>query len=213
MTQCRLCGAAASAFMRVDDKDYFACKICGLRFIGAEYLPTNADEKAHYDQHENNLDDPKYRQFLSQLAAPLLSRLLPRDNPPSILDFGAGPGPLLAKMLKEAGCNVQVYDPFYAPDPSPLDEHYDAVCATEVVEHFHNPNLMFARMDQMVRQGGYLAIMTKLQDDDATFAQWHYRRDPTHVAFYRAETFAWIAAHYGYQLELPAPNIMIMRKD
>ena len=54
--------------------------------------------------------------------------------------------------------------------------------------------------------------MTLLQDDDAAFATWHYRRDPTHVVFYREETFSWLADHYGYHLKRPHPNVAFFQK-
>ena len=38
---------------------------------------------------------------------------------------------------------------------------------------------------RLVRPGGWLAVMTCFQTDDARFAGWHYRKDPTHVVFYR----------------------------
>ena len=41
--------------------------------------------------------------------------------------------------------------------------------------------------------------MTCFQNADDRFATWHYRRDPTHVVFYREETFAWLAAHFGWE--------------
>jgi hypothetical protein len=63
-----------------------------------------------------------------------------------------------------------------------------------------------------VRSGGWLAVMTQLQDDDQAFAQWHYRRDPTHVAFYRAESFDYIAAAYDLECERPSKQVALFRR-
>ncbi len=77
---------------------------------------------AHYLHHENHLDDPGYRRFLSKLADPLLARLPAGSKG---LDYGCGPGPALAAMLREAGHQVALYDPFFHPDLTPLERSYD----------------------------------------------------------------------------------------
>ena len=63
------------------------------------------------------MNDAGYRRFLSKLADPLMARLAPGARG---LDYGCGPGPALAAMLREAGHEVALYDPFFAPDPAPL---------------------------------------------------------------------------------------------
>jgi len=55
-------------------------------------------------------------------------------------------------------------------------------------------------------------VMTNFQNDDARFADWHYRRDPTHVVFYRQSTLASIAARMGWSIEIPAANVAIFHK-
>ena len=206
---CRLCFHQTRDLVTVDGRGYFACDHCGLRMMGAADLPDAVDEKNHYDQHENKLDDKGYQAFLGRLADPLKKRLLPAS---SLLDFGAGPGPALAAMMRDDGHDVAIYDPFYAPDASLLSAEYDAVMATEVVEHFHHPHEGFKTMLACVRPGGWLAIMTNLQDDDAAFAQWYYRRDPTHVAFYREETFQFIGRHFGLELNRVSRNVTFFQK-
>ncbi len=54
--------------------------------------------------------------------------------------------------------------------------------------------------------------MTCFQTDDDRFDNWHYRRDPTHVVFYREYTFDWLAQHYGWDLEIPAKDVVLLRK-
>ena len=206
---CRLCHQQARGFMEVDGRAYLACDHCGLRMMHHDDLPTPRDEKSHYDQHDNRLDDKGYQQFLSRLADPLKAILPPSS---SLLDFGSGPGPALAQMMRNDGHQVAIYDPFYAPDRSVLSAQYDAVMATEVVEHFHHPHHDFKQMLAGVRVGGWLAIMTNLQDDDAAFAGWYYRRDPTHVAFYREETFQFIAKEFGLKLDRISRNVTFFQK-
>ncbi|MEC7376339.1 MAG: methyltransferase domain-containing protein, partial [Pseudomonadota bacterium] len=64
----------------------------------------------------------------------------------------------------------------------------------------------------MLKPDGWLAVMTCFQTDDDRFDTWHYRRDPTHVVFYRAATFEWLAAAYGWALEIPVKDVALFRK-
>lgn len=64
----------------------------------------------------------------------------------------------------------------------------------------------------MVRPGGWLAIMTCFQTDDARFANWHYRKDPTYVVFYREETFHYLANRSDWFCEIPSKNLVLMRR-
>ena len=213
-THCPLCQQAASPLMRVKEIIFCACETCGLRFKNKAYFPNPADEKAQYDCHENNAYDAGYRRFLGTLTQPL-SQVLPQGA--QLLDFGSGPvatgqTPTLAMMMQEQGFAASFYDPFYHDDPACLTQDYDAVTATEVIEHFHYPRNMFDRLDKLIRPGGWLAVMTAVYNDTVDFATWHYHRDPTHVAFYRAETFHWIAHHYGYTLNQPHKNVALFQK-
>lgn len=168
-----------------------------------------ASALAYYRGHRNDPADPGYRRFLAKLATPLLARLAPASR---VLDYGCGPGPALAAMLAEAGHRVSLYDPHFAPDPTPLEDRYDAVTCSEVAEHFHAPAAEFDRLGELLRPGGQLALMTCFQTDDARFAGWHYRRDPTHVVFYREATLRRIAASRGWTIDIPSKDVAIMRK-
>jgi len=128
------------------------------------------------------------------------------------LDYGCGPGPALAQMLREAGHSVRVFDPLFANDADTLQQQYAFITCTEVVEHFHQPAAQFTLLTGMLQQHGWLALMTSLQDDDERFADWHYRRDPTHVCFYRLQTMHWIARHYRLHIELPAANVVMLQR-
>lgn len=195
--------------MAADGRDYFACPMCEVRFLDPRQLPSRECERAHYLLHENHSDDPRYRRFLSKLADPLLALLPPGSRG---LDYGCGPGPALATMLREAGHQVAVYDPFFAPDRSVLERTYDFVTCTETAEHFHRPGPEFDRLMGMVRGGGWLAIMTCFQTDDLKFANWHYRKDPTHVVFYREATFRWLAAQSGWSCATPVKDVVLMQR-
>ncbi len=208
----RLCPVCHSprpaAFGLWDGLGYWRCDTCQARGLNPAHHPDAATEKAEYDRHENHVDDPGYRRFLSRLADPLRACLAPGSQG---LDYGCGPGPALAAMLREAGHRVALYDPFYHPDTDALRKRYDFVTCTEVVEHFHHPAQEFDRLGALLRPGGWLAVMTCFQTDDARFADWQYRKDPTHVVFYRAETMAHIAAARGWSCTLPRKDVALMQ--
>ena len=209
-TACSVCRAPSPLhFLSVEGCDYWRCKSCEARFLDGRHRPTPQDEYADYLLHENDPDDPRYRRFLSKLVNPLLDRL---GAGLSGLDYGCGPGPALVVMLREAGHEMALYDPFFHPDPSALGRAYDFITCTEVAEHFHRPADEFDRLDRMLRPGGWLGVMTCFQPTDERFANWHYRKDPTHVVFYRQATLRKIAAQLGWTCQIPVKDVALMRK-
>lgn len=190
-------------------RSYQRCDSCEATFLDPAHFLDSDRERTEYEQHQNLPDDPGYTRFLSRVAEPLLACLPPHS---SGLDYGCGPGPVLAHMLRDAGHAVALYDPFFHPDTAPLHTTHDFVTCTEVIEHFHTPAQEFRRLDALLRPGGWLALMTCFQTDDTRFAQWHYRRDPTHVVFYREATLAHIAQHHGWLMEVPTRNVALMHK-
>lgn len=207
--RCPLCEAPAAHVLTVDRRDYHRCPTCQARFLDPAQHLSRAAEHAHYLHHENDPDDPHYRRFLSKVADPLIARLAPASRG---LDYGCGPGPALAAMLREAGHDVALYDPFFASDPAPLGATYDFVTCTEVAEHFRHPAQDFAKLRSLVRPGGWLAVMTCFQAEDAQFADWHYRKDPTHVIFYRARTFRHLADAWGWTCEVPVKDVVLLQR-
>lgn len=207
---CPVCGARSPRpFMSIDRQNYWRCDQCEVRFLDTCDHPSAQDEYHQYLLHENDPDDPGYRKFLSKLAAPLLAKL---ESDSQGLDFGCGPGPALAAMLREAGHRISLYDPFFHPDVAPLSDIFDFITCTEVAEHFHHPADEFDRLDAMLRPGGWLGIMTCFRTDDARFANWHYRKDPTHVVFYCETTFREIARQRGWVCEFPIKDVVLMHK-
>jgi SAM-dependent methyltransferase len=210
-TECRVCGAGKSFFfVSADGTDYYRCPSCLATFAGAEFLLGPEEERSRYACHKNDPSDQEYRRFLSKLAGPLLGRL---GNPKEGLDFGCGTGPALAQMLSEAGHNVALYDPFFYPDRSALTKRYDFVTSTEVFEHLHHPAEEFKLLDRLLRPAGILAVMTCFQTDDAKFKDWHYRRDPTHVVFYKEETMRRIGEISGWEVEIPVKDVAFFTKS
>lgn len=107
---------------------------------------------------------------------------------------------------------MEIYDPFYAPDESVLEAQYDFVTATEVVEHFRKPANEFGRLWSLVKPGGVLGLMTKLALDRDAFSHWHYKNDPTHVAFYSRKTFQWLAQQFNAELSFIGDDVIVFQR-
>lgn len=207
---CPLCHSPSThPFAQAHARTYLECPTCALVFLHPAQRLTPEAERAHYLTHENDPHDPRYRVFLDRLALPLMNRLAPGA---SGLDVGAGPGPTLSVMLEERGFPMEIYDPFFAPNPRALTRTYDFITASETVEHFYQPGNEFRRLDKLLRPGGILGVMTEIFRDEQSFGKWHYPRDPTHVSFYRAKTMQWIAEYFSYDVEFPTPNVIFFRK-
>lgn len=207
--RCPLCGCPDTIpFAEVGSSRYLDCPVCRMVHLDPAQRLAPEAERRHYDSHENDPDDPRYRVFLDRLVAPLSRRLEPGARG---LDYGSGPGPAVAAMLAERGFPTSIYDPFFAPDSAALARSYDFITCTEVAEHFFHPGRELERLRDLLRPGGLLAIMTEILRDETVFERWRYARDPSHVCFYRERTMEWIAADRGWSLERPHPNVAIFQ--
>ncbi|SFH83587.1 Methyltransferase domain-containing protein [Modicisalibacter xianhensis] len=207
---CPLCGEMhILPFHRDSRRDYWRCQTCQLVFVERGQHLSSADEKAVYDNHENSPEDLGYRRFLSRLFTPLNERLAPGARG---LDFGCGPGPTLSVMFEEAGHAMALYDVYYAPDPQVLEDSYDFITASEVIEHLAEPGRVIPRLASRLVPGGWLGLMTKRVQSREAFAGWHYILDPTHVSFFSEATFEWLASHLDMQVEFPAADVVLLHK-
>ena len=156
--RCPLCDAIGAREYHADERrPYLRCPRCRLVFVPPRYHLDRNAEKAEYDLHQNAIDDPGYRNFLSRLAEPLAQRLAAGSQG---LDFGCGPAPALATLLQQRGLELTLYDSFFHPDARALERDYDFICATEVVEHLRDPRKEFSDLFGMLKSGGWLGIMT-----------------------------------------------------
>ncbi len=207
---CPLCKKSeCKVFFQDSHRNYFQCPTCCLIFVQPDQFLSADDEKAEYDLHENIPDDPGYRKFLSRLFVPIQERI---EADSCGLDFGSGPGPTLSLMFEEAGHLMEIYDKFYAENPLVLENQYDFITATEVVEHLHDPQAILDRLWKCLKVGGWLGIMTKLVNGENAFAQWHYKNDLTHVCFFSCETFRWLAGRWQADLVFLDKDVILFNK-
>jgi len=208
---CPLCASSQVEHYLADSRrDYLQCGVCRLVFVPPHQHLSAAEEKAHYDLHENDPADPGYRKFLSRLATPLMEKLADKSVG---LDFGSGPGPTLSLMMAEAGHRVAIFDPYYAPDHSCLRQHYDFITATEVVEHLSRPGEELDRLWSLLNAGGWLGLMTKRVSGREAFTRWHYKNDPTHICFYSRETFDHLGLKWQAEVLYPDADVVLFHKN
>jgi SAM-dependent methyltransferase len=207
---CIVCGSTDVAlFTRVSGRTYLRCHVCKATFLEPAQRPSPREEYERYLEHDNDPEDQGYRNHLQRVVTPLLERL---DKSSSGLDYGSGPGPVLAEMIRQAGHSIELFDLNFHADYANLDQFYDFITCTETIEHFHRPAEEFARFDWLLRPGGWLALMTCFQTDDSRFENWHYRRDKTHIVFYREETLRYLAKLLGWNITIPEKDIALMQK-
>ena len=210
--QCPLCQQADTRCLGGDKvRSYWRCPHCLLVHVPPENFLSEAEELAVYRCHQNDEADQRYRDFLNRLRRPL-SQMLPENS--QGLDFGCGPGPALASMLREDGHSVALFDLFFYNQPEVLQRRYDFITATEVFEHLQQPAAEIARLWGCLKAGGYLGVMTKRiqQSEPSEFLRWFYIRDPTHVVFFHEETFRWLARSLGAEVQFFRSDVVILRK-
>ena len=194
-------------FCQVGPLPYWRCTLCKATLLDPSHHVSADAERAHYLTHENDAHDERYLTHLRRLTDPLLKKL---HSPSKGLDFGCGPGPALNHLCERSNHQVTLYDLHFAPDEAALDQTYDFLTATEVIEHLVDPAGTFDLFERLVGSGGLIGLMTCFQTEDARFANWTYRRDPTHIVFYRAETFHVIGQKRGWRLEIPAKDVVLI---
>jgi len=207
---CPLCNFnLTESFYRDRYRQYLKCSNCSFVFVPKIFHLSKKDEKARYDSHNNNSEDDRYRNFLSQLLNPLQERI-PKNA--SGLDFGSGPGPTLSLMLEERGYSVDLYDKFYARNDAVFDKQYDFITASEVVEHLRQPLVELSRLMELLKTNGVLAIMTQILTPQIDFEQWYYKNDPSHVGFFSEKSLNYLVEKWQAELYVISERVVIFKK-
>lgn len=192
---CLLCTAEVEKYYQHRNYRYYRCTNCKSVMMDPEDRLSFDKEKERYDQHNNDVEDPGYRRFVKPMVEEILKNYKLNSKG---LDYGSGSGPVAAVMLKEKGLGVNLYDPFYYPDTGVLENKYDFIICSEVIEHFYRPAKEFETLKALLNSGGTLFCMTKLLQDGIDFANWQYKNDPTHVFFYHPAGLEWIKKKLGF---------------
>ncbi len=198
--QCRICQGPTQAFFdEYMECETFHCPECEFIFKDTQAIVSEEKELKVYQQHNNTEENLGYvamfRDFIDKTIAPN------REKIHTALDFGSGPNPVLAKMLRREGFETDHYDKFFAPKKVYEGKSYDLVTSTEVIEHIADVQGVMQLFSEHLNPGGYLALMTQFHSNtEEHYLQWWYRRDPTHIVFYRPRSFKVLAKQYGLTL-------------
>lgn len=176
-----------------DGKEYNLCNNCYLiSALPADVIDVES-EKNVYLSHENNIEHTGYVNFLNQAFQPAIKFI----NKDMIgLDYGAGYAAVLSQLLKLEGYKCEDYDPYFFEHT--LDKKFDYIFSTETLEHFYHPNKELTKIREILKQGGYLIVMTEQWYSLEDFKTWYYTRDPSHIAFYHSKSFDFICRNFGF---------------
>ena len=192
---CPLCNGSGDVFFQNKKQLYYKCNNCYGIYVDENIRPDKEAEKSRYKEHNNDVNDKRYQNFVSNITSAILKNFTQNDKG---LDFGAGTGPVVSKVLKDSDFCIVQYDPFFHNYPILLDEKYDYIVCCEVIEHFYNPKKEFSLLKKLLQQNGKLYCMTDIYDESIDFHKWYYKNDPTHVFIYHKNTIEWIKKEFGF---------------
>ncbi len=174
---------------------FVKCPECDLIFVPEKFHLLPQDEAARYRLHDNTLLNKGYvGMFLEKIK--VIHQYCPGVR--SVLDYGCGPEPVLAQLMKMEGYDCQIFDPYFFPEFP--QGRYDLVISTEVFEHFRDIQTELQKIRSLIAPGGFLAVMTSFHDATSDFSEWWYPGDPTHISFFSMRTFDWISKQFGFRI-------------
>ncbi len=201
MPKCLICWSDTHSFesKKLNCK-YHQCISCNFIFKDKNDIISLNEELRLYNLHNNSINDERYvayfKKFLNSAVFPFAK------STGKWLDFGSGPEPVLAQILKrDYNINADIYDKFYAQNPIYLGKKYDVISSTEVAEHVEKPMEYFALLKSLLTENGIIAIMTKFHpNDEYKFLNWQYVREQCHISFYNRATMDKIASILGLNI-------------
>lgn len=192
---CPLCNSASTVFYKYKKQIYHQCNNCYGIFVDKKLIPDRETEMLRYQKHDNDIEDKGYQKFVFSITSAII-RDFTRNH--RGIDFGAGTGPVISKILQDNDFQIKLYDPFFHNYPDLLQDKYDYIAACEVIEHFHNPKKEFKLLKKLLLKNGKLYCMTNIYNENIDFQNWDYISDKTHVFFYHKKTLHWIKEEFRF---------------
>lgn len=192
---CPLCNGSGEDFYRHKKRAYYRCKTCHGLYVDRELIPDPESEKLRYEEHNNDVEDEGYLNFVSPIISTILNN---HTQGQKGLDFGAGTGPVIASVLRDNNYSIDLYDPFFHNHPALLTQTYDYIVCCEVIEHFHQPEIEFSLLRKLLNPRGKLYCFTDIYHPGIDFHLWYYKNDMTHVFIYQKETLEWIQKNLDF---------------
>ena len=195
VNNCLLCDGSTELYFQHKERRFFLCKECKGISLEKKLLPEPNIEYQRYLQHNNDVENKGYQSFVSPIVSAVLKEFRPDSKG---LDFGAGTGPVISKLLKDKNFQIELYDPFFHNYPELLSVKYYYIVCCEVIEHFHDPGKEFELLKELILPKGKLYCMTNIYDKSIDFGRWFYKDDLSHVFFYQRETFYRIKERFEF---------------
>ena len=202
------CPLCHSSLIRKKNAQFYDCSTCFALVKDAQFYISPEKEKKHYEKHNNDVNDVGYQNFVSPVTQFVLQHQKASDKG---LDFGAGTGPVVSKILTDNQFLIAQYDLYFEPIEERLNSTYDYIVCSEVWEHFQQPDKELIQLAKMLKANGRLIVMTLLYSDEIDFEKWHYRLDVTHVFIYRNKTMEFIASKFNLELELMTDRLIVFK--
>jgi len=114
--RCKICGSKTTSFIDDELKNclYHHCEECEFIFKDSSFYVNDKDELKQYQNHNNSFESTGYVKMFEDFISFCFSGV--DLNGGEILEFGCGPGPVLAKLLENEGAKVTKYDKFFFDD-------------------------------------------------------------------------------------------------
>jgi 2-polyprenyl-3-methyl-5-hydroxy-6-metoxy-1,4-benzoquinol methylase len=161
-----------------------------------------------YRGHDENPDDPRWRNRLNAQARVLLAlsehRILPAQG--EWLDYGCGEGELMQR-LNQAGLRVSGYDPYW-PISGSLSEtalipgHFPVVLNTATLEHLRDRRSL-DQVGTLVSDDGTLALHTLVRGEIPKDPEWFYLL-PVHTLLFTNRAMTLLFEQWAFDCSLYA---------
>jgi len=197
LTRCTICNNTTTP-IDSGKKRYYRCQNCDFIFLDHSQILDSKTEKIRYLFHNNTIENLGYVKMFEKFfdkIFPLMAKVK------TILDFGCGPGPVMAELLKRKGYEVFLYDIYFNDIKQNLENEYDLIISTEVFEHLKDPKRVMQQLVKIIKPNGYLALMTRFHPEDSEkFKSWYYKADETHIGFFTPQTFKYLANEFNLKI-------------
>ncbi|MFD1095467.1 class I SAM-dependent methyltransferase [Salegentibacter chungangensis] len=174
-----------------------------------EYFISPAKEKQRYEEHNNDVTDKRYQDFVSPITSAVINEF---PETAMGLDYGCGTGPVAASELGKKNYQIILYDPYFRNDREALTKLYDFIICCEVMEHFQEPAKEFRKLFGLLKPGGKLYCKTALYSPEIDFEKWYYKNDPTHVFLYTKKSLEIIRELFRFSDVEIGPDLIVFRK-
>ncbi|THK38234.1 class I SAM-dependent methyltransferase [Ensifer sp. MPMI2T] len=150
----------------------------------------------------------------------MIAEWIAGDADAAILDFGCGPGSLLAYLRDKCGFTnltgielnkssvavaSQAYGLTILSEPSSLEgRRFDVVVLIEVIEHVSDVDEIMQAVDRLLRPGGQLVVTTDAVNNPVAshFPAWspHFT-GPSHISLFSSDALGRLLTRFGYDIE------------